>query len=416
MNKLALMSAMVIAAAAFGVDPAFAQTSSGSGMTCYSRSTGKQVPCPGPRRSQPPVYTPPSTTTPNNNAQIEADKRAAEEAQRRRDEAARAAAAEAERQRVERERQEEFERSKQDGINSLKGNTSGEPTLKGGSGSDLKLKDGSSSELKLKDGATDYNRVRKPTAVTSVRGFDDADYSEIPYDLDGLGRLAEKLGWSDEELKRFAEAARDLTDFDIKHTREERKDMWARIKARNTLGLQRAAALEKGAGLPSSGFQTGRYADCVIFAISNASGVPYGIASTRAMELLSSEEWRLSYERKDPQGEILKVVPGERRGMTGNEMLYLAEAFGQAQVVRPKDFASTLKVGRPVLVNVGAGHQVILSKVFQYKGETWFEMVDSQAKGPWQRRYVKPGELDVLLLENGVAYRPEKGETIKSLK
>jgi hypothetical protein len=95
----------------------------------------------------------------------------------------------------------------------------------------------------------------------------------------------------------------------------------------------------------------------------------------------------------------------------------LAEAFGQAEVVKPTEFAQTLKAGHPVLVNVvprngdtDAGHQIVLAKTFQRGRETWFEVIDS-AEGPLKRLHMSARELDLLIHENGVAFRPAPGAT-----
>lgn len=93
----------------------------------------------------------------------------------------------------------------------------------------------------------------------------------------------------------------------------------------------------------------------------------------------------------------------------------LAEAFGQAEVVPRADFAKILKAGRPVLVNVvsqdgdvSGGHEVVLTKAFQHGGEPWYEMMDSN-QGPQRRLFVSAQELNTVLQENGVAFRPESG-------
>ena len=100
----------------------------------------------------------------------------------------------------------------------------------------------------------------------------------------------------------------------------------------------------------------------------------------------------------------------------------LAESFGQAEVVSSSAFAKTLNQGRPVMVNVvpqsgnvKGGHQVVLTKTFQHGGETWYEMVDSN-QGPQQRLYLSAKELNTILQENGVAFRPEPGTVPKLLR
>ena len=138
--------------------------------------------------------------------------------------------------------------------------------------------------------------------------------------------------------------------------------------------------------------------------------------ATRAAELISQGEWRSAADRANPQHVI------EQKGLTGGEMIVLAEAFGQAEVVPSSAFAKTLKEGRPVMVNVvpedgnvDRGHEVVLTKAFQYGGARWYEMMDSN-QGAQRRLYLNEGELNTLLKENGVALRPEPGTTPRLLR
>ncbi len=101
-------------------------------------------------------------------------------------------------------------------------------------------------------------------------------------------------------------------------------------------------------------------------------------------------------------------------------MIMLAESFGQAEVVRSSDFAKTLNEGRPVLVNVVpkggiGGHEVVLTKAFQYDGESWYEMMDSN-QGPLERLYLSGKELNTIVQENGVPFRPDPGTTPRLLR
>jgi len=52
----------------------------------------------------------------------------------------------------------------------------------------------------------------------------------------------------------------------------------------------------------------------------------------------------------------------------------------------------------------------VLAKTFQRGGETWYEVIDS-ARGPMRRLYMSASELNLLIHENGVAYRPERRST-----
>jgi plasmid maintenance system antidote protein VapI len=135
------------------------------------------------------------------------------------------------------------------------------------------------------------------------------------------------------------------------------------------------------------------------------------VAATRAAELIRQGEWHSAEERAHPQQVI------ESTGLTGGEIVLLAEDFGSAEVVQSSDFAKMLKSGRPVLIgvvpadgNLSGGHAVVLSKTFQKGGETWFEMMDSYHDHPL---YLSKKELSTILLVRGVAYRPEKGTVPK---
>jgi hypothetical protein len=95
----------------------------------------------------------------------------------------------------------------------------------------------------------------------------------------------------------------------------------------------------------------------------------------------------------------------------------LAETFGQAEVVPSSEFVDTLNAGRPIMLDVvpsngdvKGGHEVVLTKTFQHAGETWFVMMDSN-QGPERRLFLSSKELNTMLQEKGVAYRPESGTT-----
>ena len=66
------------------------------------------------------------------------------------------------------------------------------------------------------------------------------------------------------------------------------------------------------------------------------------MVATRATELIRQGDWRTTAERANPQHVI------EQKGLNGGEMIMLAEAFGQAEVVPSSAFTKTLKEGRPV--------------------------------------------------------------------
>ena len=236
--------------------------------------------------------------------------------------------------------------------------------------------------------------------------------------IKSMNAEAKRLGWSAAAQTRLAQALNslDLLDADlVPATGSKIKSAWNDILGRgNDRDLAHIASAGKGPGFPGAGTQS--FNDCAIFALANAAGVPYGVVAARAAELISKGEWRDAAARANPQKAI------EKRGLTGGEVVMMAEILGQAEVVRPKNFASTLSEGRRLMVNVvpndgdiDSGHQVVLTKAFQHRGETWFEMMDSN-QGPMRRLYLSAKELNLMIKENGVAFRPEPGTTAKLLR
>jgi len=236
--------------------------------------------------------------------------------------------------------------------------------------------------------------------------------------VNSMSLLAKRLeGWSTDEQDRLGVALDklksdgdpDVTDADIRQT-------WLGVLSRDqTQDFAREAAQGDGPGLYGAGEQT-RYQDCAVFALANAAGLPYGAVAARATELLREGEWHSAAERAKPQKAI------EERGLNGGEVILLAEVFGQVEVVNSKEFAETLKGGRPVMVNVvpasgdvEGAHQVVLTKAFQHHGESWYEMMDSN-QGHLRRLHLSARELNVILQENGVAFSPEPDTTPQLLR
>lgn len=234
--------------------------------------------------------------------------------------------------------------------------------------------------------------------------------------INGMNALAKQLGWSADEQARLNEALNKLGGDGDPASSAQISQAWDSVLARGHGGdLAREAAQGEGPGFPGSGKQTG-YQDCAIFALANASGQPYGVVAARAAKLIGEGEWRNAAERANPQKTI------ERKGLIGGEVVMLTEALGQAEVVASTDFAKTLKGGRPVMVNVvpengdvKSGHEVVLTKAFQHGGETWYEMMDSN-QGPQRRLYLSAKELNTILQEKGVAFRPDSGTTPRLLR
>ena len=240
----------------------------------------------------------------------------------------------------------------------------------------------------------------------------EAQYERIRI-INGMNALAKRLDWSVDKRMRLNNALSSLDadgdDVSIAQVRSAWQDILARGQDKD---LMLKASKGDGPGFPGAGTQS--FNDCAIFALANAAGLPYGVAAARAAELISQGEWRDAADRANPQNAI------EKGGLNGGEVVMLAEAFGQAEVVRSSDFAEILKKGRPILVNVmpeggKGGHEVVLTKTFQHGGENWYEMVDSN-QGPQQRRYLSGKELNTILQENGVAFRPEPGTVPKLLR
>jgi hypothetical protein len=235
--------------------------------------------------------------------------------------------------------------------------------------------------------------------------------------IKSMNALAARLGWSADERARLEIALNSLDfDGDPSVTSAQIIHSWQEVLARGPGGdLARAASRGEGPGFPGAGTQT-PYQDCTIFALANAAGLPYGVVATRAAELIRQGDWRGAAERANPQHVI------EQKGLNGGEVVMLAEAFGQAEVVPSVDFEKTLKAGRPVMVNVvpqdgdvRGGHEVVLIRTFHHGGAPWFEMMDS-TQGAQRRLYVSAKELSTLLQENGVAFRPEPGTTPSLLR
>ena len=252
----------------------------------------------------------------------------------------------------------------------------------------------------------------KPAVAAATKG--DPEAARI---INDMNALAKRLGWSAEEQARLAAALNRLgadgtqgvTDVQIRRA-------WQDVLARGQDGdIARKAAQGDGPGLSGAGKQS-QYEDCTIFALANAAGLPYSVVAARATKLIGEGEWRYAAERANPQ----KVI--EQKGLIGGEVVMLAESFGQVEVVPSSAFAQTLKQGRPVMVNVvprngnvEGAHEVVLTKAFQHGGETWYEMMDSN-QGPQRRLYLSSKELNTMLQENGVAFRPEPGTTTNLLR
>lgn len=240
--------------------------------------------------------------------------------------------------------------------------------------------------------------------------------SETDRIINEMNALAKRLGWSEDEQDRLATALNRLgADGDENVTDTQIRRAWQDVLARGQdSDIARKAAQGDGPGLVGARQQS--FEDCAIFALANASGLPYSVVAARATKLIGEGEWRDAAARANPQKTIEEI------GLIGGEVVMLAEAFGQAEVVPSSAFAETLREGRPVMVNVvpengnvEGGHEVVLTKTFQHGGQTWYEMMDSN-QGSQRRLYLNSKELNTMLQENGVAFRPEPGTTTKFLR
>ena len=163
--------------------------------------------------------------------------------------------------------------------------------------------------------------------------------------------------------------------------------------------------------MPGAGTQS--FNDCTIFALANAADLPYSVVAAKAAGLISESQWHSDADRANPQDVL------EKHGLDGYEVALLAESLGQAEVVPMSDFPKTLQEGRPLILDVmlqdGGKHEVVLTKTFQHFGETWYEMMDSN-QGRQQRLYLSTNELSTMLLEKGIAFRPNPGTTPQLLR
>lgn len=238
---------------------------------------------------------------------------------------------------------------------------------------------------------------------------------------EAVNALAKRLeDWEPQERDRLKTAMTDLKwDGGGSYEPLSIAQSWDDISARQSRGdLARDAARGEGPGLYGAGTQTGNE-DCVIFSLATATGRPYNVVAARAAQLIREGDWRTAAEKANPEAVI-------KAGLFGQELALLTEDFGRASVVKPGEFAATLRSGRPIMVSVvppdldvekaiEKSHQLVLAKTFQRGKETWYEVIDSN-QGPLRRLYMRHEELTVLLHENGLAFQPEKERTAPLLR
>lgn len=219
---------------------------------------------------------------------------------------------------------------------------------------------------------------------------------------------AQTFGWSPDEQSRLENALRGLALDRAEVVMDLRRlsELWYEIRRRGgDAALIAAADTGRGPPLFSAGMQSNQ--DCAVYALAAASGAPYRAVAERAAEFIDEGRWRPYHERIDPAATV-------RAGLTGGEVVMLAEMLGQAEIVPPAGFADSLRQGRSVIVTVAvrardavALHSVVLSRTFRHGDEDWFEVIDSSRASQQQRLFVSASELDSMLMENGVAFRPD---------
>ena len=242
--------------------------------------------------------------------------------------------------------------------------------------------------------------------------------SEATPIIAGMTALAIQLGWTETQREQLSAG---LNALDFRRSGASSTviaDTWRTVIVRGQdPELAKEAAAGQGLGFPGAGKQT-QYQDCTIFALANATGLPYGVVAARATKLISEGSWRSAADRANPEAVI------ENQGLNGGEVVMLGAAFGQVKVIEGPEFADSLKQGHPVMLDVmpyngverrGAGHEVVLTRTFQHNGETWYAMMDSNY-GPYTRFFLSAKELDILRQENGVSYSPNPGTTPSLLR
>ncbi len=229
--------------------------------------------------------------------------------------------------------------------------------------------------------------------------------------VNGIEALARRWRWSAAKLARLDHNLRALDIDGPIASQDDIRQAWRDILARGQdPALVREASQAGGLGFAGAGLQT-THQDCTIFAIANATGRPYGFVAAQATKIISDGDWRDRAARDAPQAAI------EAHGLNGGEVVLLAEILGRGEVTPSAEFARTLQDGRAVMVNVVTkngdfrfGHEVVLTKSFQHDGQTWYVMRDSYQEGQ-ARHFVNGRELNTMLKENGVAYRPNPRTT-----
>lgn len=218
----------------------------------------------------------------------------------------------------------------------------------------------------------------------------------------GILILAKKMRWNPEKQARLEKALKEIGfDGQDEITAENVRAGWSAIRKNTDDKALMQAADKSGTHLATVGQQNGN--DCAVAAIATASGLPYGDVATQAMHLIQQGEWRQQAMRDHPQDAL-------KQGLTGGEVILLAESLGRTEIVPSTKLEAALKRGQPVMVNVAVtdnetqtwvGHQIVLTKTFRHDGNTWYEMADTRY--PDSRFFVTPEKLNLIIQEKGIA-------------
>ena len=278
---------------------------------------------------------------------------------------------------------------------------------------------GSAQEANLNSKIAAVNQARS-AYISAVKKFNrdvaKAVAAERLRYIKMMSDYTHRLDWSKEKKDRVDAALNKLApDGDENATSAMVRDVWTHMFARDSdKDLAAAAAQGHGPGFPGAGTQSRE--DCAVFALANASGVPYGLVAASATDLIKHAEWRSAADRAAPEQAF------SRRGLNGGEVIIMAETLGQASVVASTNFPKTLQAGHRILISVvpsdgdvESAHQVVLTKTFKHGGETWFAVMDSN-QAPDQLLYLNAKELNTILLETGVVFQPEPNRTPSLLR
>jgi hypothetical protein len=269
------------------------------------------------------------------------------------------------------------------------------------------------------------DRVEMNTNGDRVHHLQCMQLPTIPADRNVvLGLLAEakRNHWDDKKQQRLALAMLSLgLPSNFNPASYDVDGAWAAVMARGqNAELAREAAQAPGPELFSAGAGQQSFNDCTLFALANATGQPYDVVAARADLLLRHASWRPDADRANPP-QVFERPAIQNAGLNAGEVIFLAENYGQAEMITPANFAQTLRSGVPITIAVQLpnpppppalpiDHQVVLSKSFQHGGQTWYEMMDSN-QGATQRLYWSAAEIDTVIAENGVAIHRNPGTT-----